>query len=285
MNVAVNAVLKVALKVALMTHRGAVRTENQDALCVAGADGPGVFWVGDMEKSEVLEVNGYPILLAVVDGLGGHNGGARAARIVAETLANGFKEAIANTDFDPEADRRALSSLLEKAATRMEADAGRTLELAGMGATVAGVVIREKNALVFNCGDCRTYRFSAGELERLTREHSVVETLYEQGKIDEDEMRSHPQKNIVTSAVSAFGEFELYVRGVSRCGEDVFFLCSDGVWETLSSRQLAQWLTRPFPEAAEGLFQSLLAAGCRDNVSFLWQASASAGALSRVRYG
>jgi protein phosphatase len=154
----------------------------------------------------------------------------------------------------------------------MEATAGRALELTGMGATVAGVLIREKSALVFNCGDCRVYRFSAGEMERLTREHSVVETLYEQGKIDEDEMRTHPQKNIVTSAVSAdlAGEFELYAKGVSRCREDVFFLCSDGVWETLDTRQLMQWLARPFPEAAGGLFRSLLTAGCRDNVSFLW---------------
>jgi serine/threonine protein phosphatase PrpC len=225
-----------------------------------------------MAGPEVLEVNGYPLLLAVVDGMGGHKGGARAARILAEALTVGYKD-IFDARFDPEADRRALRSLLEKAALRMEADAGRSPEFAGMGATVAGVLIREKNALVFNCGDCRVYRFSAGELERLTRDHSVVEMLYEQGEIDENEMRTHPKKNIVTSAVSALGDnFELYAGGVSRCEEDVFFLCSDGVWEALDAGQLARWLARPFPEAADGLFKSLLAAGCRDNVSFLWQA-------------
>jgi serine/threonine protein phosphatase PrpC len=269
------------MNIAAMTHRGAVRSENQDALCVAKR-----IWTEDMSAPQILkmeelrmeelqmeefQMKELPLLLAVVDGMGGHKGGGRAARILAEVLSGAVFEA----KLDLEADEGVLNSLLQEAALRMESEARQAPDLADMGATVSGAVIREKNALVFNCGDCRVYRFSSGGLERLTRDHSIVQILYEQGEIDEDEMRLHPQKNIVTSAVSADPTvmWELYVKGVSRWENDVFFLCSDGVWEAMDSRQLARWLTPglPLAQGAAGLFDALLAGGCRDNVSFLWQ--------------
>jgi protein phosphatase len=258
------------MNIAAMTHRGAVRSENQDALCVAGK-----VRAGDMSSPEVLEAREFPLLLAVIDGMGGYKGGARAARILAEVLS---EKAAFGEKFDLEADEKALRSSLGKAALQMESEARRSPELADMGATVSGVLIREKTALAFNCGDCRVYRFSSGELGRLTRDHSIVQTLYEEGEISEDEMRVHPRKNIVTSAVSASSlvTFELYVKGVSRCESDVFFLCSDGVWEAMDSRHLTQWMASlaktSLAEGAAGLFNALLAAECRDNVSFLWQA-------------
>ncbi|MDR1979099.1 MAG: serine/threonine-protein phosphatase [Synergistaceae bacterium] len=262
-----------ALVVASMTHRGALREENQDALCVAGA-----VRTGDMRSPEVLEARESPLLLAVIDGMGGHEGGEKAARVLAETLAGGAV-GVFGVELDLEEDERNLRSLLDKAALRMDADVRRNPALGRMGATVSGVLIREKTALCFNCGDCRVYRLSGGELERLTRDHSIVQALYEKGEIAEDEMRVHPQKSVVTSAVSAgsAGAFELYTKAVSRCESDVFFLCSDGVWEAMGSRQLTQRLTRPsgttLADAAKEFFDSLLAAGCRDNVSFLWQES------------
>ena len=256
------------MKISLMTHRGAVRQDNQDAVLVSGA-----IRTGDMSFPELLEAEGFPLLLAVVDGMGGYRGGALAARILAESLAGGAEEK--NTfgaGFDAEADGRALRGLLENAAARMRAEARDNPELAVMGATTAGVLLREKNALAFNCGDCRIYRLSGGELERLSYEHSIVEALYEKGEIDEEGMRSHPKKNIVTSAVSASmaDGFDLYTKGLSRCDSDSFFLCSDGVWETFSSRHLTHCLNRPFPGAARELFDALLAEKCRDNVSFVW---------------
>ena len=253
------------MNVAAMTHRGTVRAENQDALCVAGR-----ILTGDLDSPETMEAKELPLLLAVIDGMGGYKGGARAARILAEALSEGA--GAFGAELDVRADERAMRLLLDNAAQGMEGEARRP-ELAHMGATMSSLLIRPKNVLAFNCGDCRVYRFSGGELERLTRDHSIVQELYEKGEIGEDEMRFHPRKNVVTSAVSSGEAFELYVRGVSRREEDAFFLCSDGVWEAMDSRQLARWLTPglPLAQGAAGLFDALLAGGCRDNVSFLWQ--------------
>lgn len=255
------------MSLAFMTHRGTVRGENQDALCLAGE-----IRSGDMASPETKKTGSYPLLFAVIDGMGGCEGGAHAARILVEALAEGVNGKIFGADLDPEADELALRNLLQAAALHMKAAALEVPDLAQMGATVAGILLRERSAVVFNCGDCRVYRFSGAEAERLTHEHSLVQEMFDRGEIDEDGMRTHPGKNIVTSAISpdaAIG-FEFYTRPLSRCEGDSYFICSDGVWEAMNSRTLSQWLARPFPDAASGLFAALIESGCRDNVSFIW---------------
>jgi protein phosphatase len=230
-----------------------------------------------MDSPETLELDGFPQLFAVADGMGGYAGGALAAEIIALTLseaaqAHSLKKLFAPA-LDIREDEKTIRSLLEASTRKMAAAARDAPEMARMGAVVAGILLREKSALVFNCGDCRVYRVSGGATERLTREHSIVQALYESGEIDEDGMRSHPQKSIVTSSVSPGSEdgFELSVRAVSRCRGDEFFICSDGVWEALGAQRLAPWLTDPAMDA-RGLLDDLLSSGCNDNVSFIWQA-------------
>ena len=259
------------MKVAFVTHRGATRPENQDALCVAGRGR-----VGCMDSPETLELEGYPQMLAVIDGMGGRAGGALAAKAIAETFSEAVQSPGLKNLFAPALDigedEKAIRALLDSSERKMASLAARDPEMAQMGAVVAGILLREKSALVFNCGDCRVYRVSGGASERLTREHSVVQALYEKGEIDEDGMRTHPMKNIVTSAVSPCSEdgFELYARAVSRCRGDAFFICSDGVWEALDPQRLTSWLSDPATDA-RGLLGDLLSSGCRDNVSFIWQ--------------
>lgn len=253
------------MTVTFMTHRGAVRPENQDAVQIAA-----LVRGGDMSGPESVEAGEYPLLLSVVDGMGGYEGGARAAKILADTLAAGSSGSF-GAELDIDEDTRTLKELLKAAALQMTREALRDPELSKMGAAVSGLLVRKNNALAFNCGDCRTYRFSGEELEKLTHDHSVVQKLFDEELITEDDMRHHPRKNTLTSAVAAkeAKDFDLYVKGVSRCAGDTFFLCSDGVWETLGARQLRLWLELPSTEAARGMFDALIAAGCRDNVSFI----------------
>lgn len=254
-----------------MTHRGTVRPENQDALCAAGT-----VRFGDMMRApETLTLaKEYPLLLAVVDGMGGYSGGALAARILADALADGAKDGRFGSRCEYETDRQTILSLLRNAAALMRSEAQDNPELSNMGATVSGVLLREKEALAFNCGDCRAYRLSGEALERLTCDHSIVQELFEKGIIDEDEMRTHPRKNIVTSSVSARPEnLELYTKNISRGDGDAFFLCSDGVWEALKSKELKLRLNSfsdAPTEGAQELFEALIAVGCKDNVSFIW---------------
>jgi len=253
-----------------ITNRGVVRQENQDALFAARTIAS-----GDMDSCEMVAFEEYPACLAVVDGMGGYEGGALAAHILAETFAEAVNRRAFGQKFDPAADNAALSELLRKVSEKMASETGKNPSVSEMGATVAGVLVRETTATAFNCGDCRAYRISLGEMERLTRDHSVVQSLYESGAITEDEMRTHPRKNVVTSAVTAnLRETpDIFVRTVSRVTEDEYFICSDGVWEAIPLDGMRSILAGAYPESAERLRDTLIAARCRDNISFIWSKS------------
>ncbi|MDR3164628.1 MAG: hypothetical protein LBU13_03535, partial [Synergistaceae bacterium] len=109
-------------------------------------------------------------------------------------------------------------------------------------------------------------------MERITKDHSVVQTLFENGGIDEDGMRTHPRKNVLTSAVTADQSEtpELYVRGLSGGEDDDYFICSDGVWEAMPANVLSAALSGGFPECADYLKEQLLSLKCRDNISFIF---------------
>jgi serine/threonine protein phosphatase PrpC len=225
-----------------------------------------------MTAYEILDTDEFPIIAATIDGMGGYEGGAFAANIVAGIFADSATKKNFGQKFDPVADEEILRVILEKATRQMVSEALGSPKLSEMGAALSGVVIRANGATAFNCGDCRVYRVSCGEIERLTRDHSVVQALFERGVIDEDGMRSHPKKNVVTSAVTAnlAEKPELYVRGVSRVEGDDYFLCSDGVWEALSAELLKDILKGPFPDTANSIFETLIESNCKDNVSFIW---------------
>lgn len=252
------------MRLSFVTNRGAVRRQNQDALQIGEK-----IWLGDMAAPESLEGLNFPLLISVVDGMGGQRGGEKAAAILARALADGATQF--GAELDPERDERLLRGLLKTAEIRMNAESQAMPSLANMGAVVSGLIVRERSALAFNCGDCRTYRLSGGELEKLTHDHSMVQEMRDRDEISEDDMRVHPMKNIVLSAVSAeIVGFRLYTKCVSRCEDDVFFVCSDGVWEALDTRRLTQYLNDPAPNASQKLFKALLAAGCGDNISFIF---------------
>jgi protein phosphatase len=256
------------MRAVFITNRGSVRRENQDAVMIAGT-----VRNGDMNLPETTEIKSYPACFAVIDGMGGHAGGASAALILAETFAAACGSEKFGQRFDPEQDRKILTEILKEASERMSSESRKNPSLSGMGATIAGLLIRENGATAFNCGDCRAYRFQRGNsIERLTKDHSVVQALLDMGKISEDETRTHPKKNIVTSAVTADGvkEPELYAVGVSRIDNDEYCVCSDGVWEAMPDENLRGFLSGPFPDSADELLKELMSLKCRDNISFVW---------------
>jgi protein phosphatase len=258
------------VKSAYFTHRGAVRSENQDAVFAVNTVG-----AGDMDSYNVADLDGYPSCIAVIDGMGGYEGGALAARIGAKTFEEAVRSEFFGQKFDPVADEAALEELLRRSSDRMAAEAVKNPSISEIGATMAGIIVREHGATAFNCGDCRAYRISRGEIERLTKDHSVVQSLFESGMITEDEMRTHPRKNVVTSAVTANNakKPELFVRAVSRVASDEYFICSDGVWEAVTAEALRHILRGPYPDSSATLRDALMKAKCRDNISFIWAKS------------
>jgi len=228
-----------------LTHRGAVRPENEDAILV---DPSGRVW-------------------AVADGMGGHMLGGYAAEQVIDAL-----ESIPD-DGDP---AEALAARF--AAADAAISARGTAEGALIGATAVAVVIRADEAVLAWAGDARAYLLREGRLSQLTRDHSLVQEMVDAGKVDAEAARGHPQSNVVTRAVGTGGKPDFRLVGLK--AGDRLLLCSDGLTNVLPDAALIAVLhaTRPGTTIATGtpadaasamLLRQTLAGGAPDNVSVI----------------
>jgi protein phosphatase len=220
-----------------LSHRGRVRSLNEDAILV---DPSGVLWV-------------------VADGMGGHGHGDLAADLVID--------AFARLPHDGPG-RRLLAQGFDAAHAAVRGRAAAE-GLGPIGATAVAALIDGGRATLGWAGDSRGYRLRAGHLERLTRDHSLVQELVDVGELTEAEAEHHPQGHVVTRAVGAGDRAEPSFAEVDLAAGDVLLLCSDGLTRCVPDLGIARVLAEaPDPEAAcRGLVEAALAAGAPDNVS------------------
>lgn len=191
----------------------------------------------------------------VADGMGGHASGDVASRIVKETLLG---EALALP----------LVDALRKAHETVAATAKTNSAYDNMGSTVVATRIAERQAEIAWVGDSRAYLWRKGSLSVLTRDHSYLEVLRTQENLSEEQLRAHPNRNLVTQTLG-IGTPEPSLATLPLRRRDWLILCSDGLNDELEDREIAEVLsTQRQPEAAtEALIDAALAKGGRDNVS------------------
>jgi PPM family protein phosphatase len=168
-------------------------------------------------------INGH--IFVVCDGMGGHVGGATASRVAVDTI-RGFLE---NHYFDLPQD--ALKESIKAANEAVYQNAAENPQLSGMGTTIVMVIVRDDKAFYAHVGDSRIYFHSAGKLYKLTKDHSFVQTLVDQGLIKEEEMESHPRRNEILQALGVRMDVEITVSPVPAkpSNGDMLLLCSDGL--------------------------------------------------------
>ncbi|MDR2197943.1 MAG: protein phosphatase 2C domain-containing protein [Deltaproteobacteria bacterium] len=249
------------MRAVFFTSTGEVRVRNEDALlCQELVSGR------DMRDAQLLELQGRSVVLAVADGVGGEPGGAEAAAAVLTAL-----EVLRFMPFGPDAQDR-LEEAIRRGVSQMGAVSRKKPELAGMATTLAGLWTDGDRGLVFNCGDCRVYRFRQSFLEPLSKDHSLVYELYMSGEIKAEDMAVHPMRHILTSSIRDGGEApRVFLREISILRGDSYFICSDGVWEAVPQKDLEDILSAAPPlQAGQLLAERLLGIGARDNATFLW---------------
>lgn len=203
----------------------------------------------------------------VCDGMGGARGGA-----VASSIAVGIMEEQLATRLVPQFDTAGMRGLLEDAAQQANR---RIYEYAcadpskqGMGTTLVACVLRDGCAYIIHAGDSRAYLYRDGQLERLTRDHSMVQELVENGSITVQEAELHPKKNLITRAVGVYPELQIeYGEHRTRPG-DVLLLCTDGLTNYIREEKIAKLLdSSEFYSAADAMVSAALAAGGQDNIT------------------
>ncbi|MDX1804032.1 MAG: PP2C family serine/threonine-protein phosphatase [Alcanivorax sp.] len=218
-----------------LTHAGR-RAVNEDALVCRDRDG----------------------LWAVIDGMGGHQGGEHAAAMVRQSLqAVVLQGGMAHR-------LQAVHGALQAAHDAICQHAAVNLAGRSMGAVVAVLLLHGEQGGCLWAGDARLYRGRDQQLAQLTRDHSPVQALRDAGELSEQQARAHPRSNLVWRAVGQGEALQLDQLRFDVRASDHFLLTSDGVHDALAPGALTR-LSQV--GKAAGLLKAALAQGSGDNVS------------------
>lgn len=232
-----------------VTHRGSVRKENQDAY-------------------HFIAPEAGPTLGVVCDGMGGAQGGKIASRLAIRTFTDAIRPHLSGGR-DPDGWDGLLRKAAEAANAVVYQQALSDPRLHGMGTTIVAAVVEEDCAHVLNIGDSRAYHVSGKKITQITSDHSVVEDMVAHGEITRAEAQFHPQKNLITRALGVEETVEGDVFSVALSPGDHLLLCSDGVSNLLTEKELLTQVRRSdTPEDCCGqLMDRVFQRGASDNLT------------------
>ncbi|MGD7033733.1 PP2C family protein-serine/threonine phosphatase [Methylotuvimicrobium buryatense] len=228
------------------SHSGKVRSNNEDSFLMLPEKG---IW-------------------AVADGMGGHNCGEVASAVGLMTLhrelASGAK----------------LIEAIQRAHLEIKEQAFKDPEAQGMGMTLVAIQIEEGRYQIAWVGDSRAYLWRNNGLRQLTKDHSYVQMLMDQGLIDEESAKTHPYKNVITQAIGSSDKEVVQVDVVEeiRDKRDIVLLCSDGLTGQVPDSTIATILAGDgsLDNKTEQLLAEALANAADDNITLILLAESQA---------
>ncbi len=227
------------------THTGVRRESNEDSYCARPDLG----------------------LFAVADGVGGYEAGEVASRAAIEAIEQAIAETRGWTEdttwpfeYQPALglDGNRLNWALHLANVRLRTEIESARGRRGMATTIAAALLEGdangvrdpiRGATIGHVGDSRVYRWRAGQLDRLTRDHSWVEEQVHAGALTEYEARRHPRRNLLTRALTGGAEPQAEFGWAPLAAGDALLLCSDGLFGVLSDTQIAGILVQDESDA------------------------------------
>lgn len=236
------------MKFVSKTDIGRVRTENQDRV-----------WVGYLKDDVIMAV--------VCDGMGGEKAGGVASGMTMEIFSERMQKGFRN-DIDGNSLRNLMITSIEAANTLVYEKANNP-EMQGMGTTCVAVVIRGHRAYIINVGDSRAYCISKdGSISQITKDHTMVRMLVDQGEISEDEVQEHPQRNYITRAVGAREDISVDYFEIDISNSDKILLCSDGLSGYLDEEKILRIIsTHDINAASDALINKANERGGYDNIT------------------
>lgn len=196
------------MKIFSKTDKGKVRADNQDA-----------FFAGRISDSAVFAV--------VCDGMGGANAGSvaseNAVRHISEYIIKSYRNEMSADELETLVRNAVISANIEL----YDMSVNDPL-LSGMGTTAVIALVKDGETVIANVGDSRIYLVNE-EIRQLTRDHSVVQSLIESGKITPEDAKVHPRKNVITRAIAAEENITPDSAVIKLNYGDSLLLCTDGL--------------------------------------------------------
>jgi len=225
------------------TNRGLVRENNEDSVLVR-----------------------VPNLFAIADGMGGYNAGEiasfEAVRLLSDLDCSQLQESEV---------LGYMEKKIKKINTQIWTMSQEIPEQHGMGTTLTAVYLGENGtAFVGHVGDSRIYLMQDGVFKQVTSDHSLVAEMVRQKQLTPSEAAISSQKHVITRAIGALPEVEVDLFEFLVTGAQKMFLCSDGLSDMVTNEAIEKLLLgRDLNVIADKLMELALAAGGRDNISFI----------------
>ncbi len=236
------------MRIVSKTDIGMARRSNQDAYATGEFPGS-VAWA------------------VVCDGMGGANGGnvasATAVKIISEHISSSYREGMSSNSV-----RTMLESAITAANLMVYDLSQQSDDLAGMGTTVVACVVVDSVAHISHVGDSRAYRVSPDSIEQLTRDHSYVQRLIEDGRITTEEAKTYPHRNVITRALGVEERILVDYNEVPLEKEDVLMICTDGLSGMVESEDMLEvFRNHNFYEYPDRLVKLANKQGGADNIT------------------
>ena len=236
------------MKTFYQTDPGKVRSHNEDSVNI----------VKNMN-------NEY--LVVVADGMGGHKAGEVASSLAVNELAKRFAE-LSSVGTKEEAVIW-LKEIIDEINVKILKYAEEHVDATGLGTTCVCSIITDDFLLFGNVGDTSGYVLKNGKLYKVTRDHTLVNILLENGELTESAAKTHPQKNVLMKALGASEEIEMDIFDVEKTLDGVL-LCSDGLTNMVSVEQMEKILGDEDLELEEQVGKMIMKANMRggtDNIT------------------
>jgi protein phosphatase len=234
---------------AFRSHPGRQREDNEDFV---GAYAP-------------AEPDARGSLFVVCDGMGGHAAGEVASRLAVETLVESW---IASTGGQAHQTMRGAV----RSANSVVFSASLDAETRGMGCTLTSLALvgeESLEAVIGHVGDSRCYRVRHGQCEQLTADHSRVGEMLRMRLITPEQAKNHPARSQLSRSLGGEPAVQVDIVRNPVVPKDAFVLCSDGLWDLVSMREIAHATSKGPVQGAEELIAMALDRGAPDNVTVI----------------
>lgn len=206
-------------------------------------------------------------LFILADGMGGYNGGEVASKLAVTSAKNYILSNFEKNNSDKDTILDLVKNSSQYANMVVYEKAKENPELSKMGTTLDICLIYQSKAFISHIGDSRIYRIRKDFMRKLTKDHSYVQQLIDEGKITKEESLKHPKKNMLMKALGCtpFIEPEAMIKGFIK--EDVILMCSDGLTNMVSEERIKQIIKENPTDATKLLVQEANDNGGNDNIT------------------
>lgn len=232
---------------------GRVREHNEDSVRIA---------------DPAPQVQQRGLLVAVADGMGGHERGEVASNLAIETLFSSYYDPETVVGAEPNDVIAALEQGFKAANDEIRAETAGGPTAGSMGTTMVAAVVRGDHLTVANVGDSRAYLVRAEAATQITRDHSLVAEQVTKGLITAEEARDSMARNVITRALGHLPKLDVDIFEIQLLPDDRVILCCDGVHGHVEPADFADIALHKEPQqASQALIDLALERGSTDNVT------------------